>query len=64
MELKQKILELKDKGISIRCLSELSEVSINTLYNITRDRLKNIPVDVERRLNEAISKAEKVFDND
>lgn len=61
MTIRQRILSAKERGFSIRGLSELSNVDVNTLYNIVSGRVKNIPLEVENSLATALESLEAIF---
>ena len=51
MELKEKILLAKEKGVSFKLLSQLSNININTIYSFTSGRRNLSPEKKEKISN-------------
>ena len=63
MTIEERLHNLSTKGISMKLISKLSEVPLETIYNVSRGRLKNLSTDREERLLEAITKAEELIND-
>lgn len=64
MEFVERIKTLQTKGLSIKGISSISDIPIESLYNITSGRTKHISLERAERLSEALEKAESIFVND
>lgn len=64
MQTKERIKKLQSKGLSIKGFSQLSNIPIEILYNITSGRLKNMSSELSEKLECALSQAERMFDYD
>lgn len=61
MDILKELMELKEAGISLKLIARLSSVPIDTIYNFTRGRLKNLSEETKNNLIRAITTIKEVL---